>query len=198
MKTISIVLGLAFLIISGVMISLVRGGGALKPAGVIKVAEIGTDPTFISKQIAVRLYPDFDAAKVVIWWVAAGAEELAEIPRTVLLNYRSPTKPTLHDLRSENADNCVENCWYIQNLGAGLPEAILQNTKSTPTAEVFIQYFDRDEKVSEACEAEKVLTVNCMRPVSVREVRRKIKTPAPHFFMQRYLKSQFYLYIEKE
>jgi hypothetical protein len=61
-----------------------------------------------------------------------------------------------------------------------------------------IQYFDRDEKVPEACETQKILTADCMRPISVREVRRKIKSPGPHYFMQRYLKSKFYLFIERQ
>lgn len=193
----AIILGLALLTISAVMISIVRSGGALKPAGVIKPAEIGMDPLLIGKQIAIRLFPDFHSAKHVIWRIEGADEALAEIPRVVLAHYRAPIMPTLHDLRGSDLDNCVENCWYLQDLKSGLPESVEQKTKSAPTAEVFIQYFDRDEKVPEACDNEKILTLDCMRPVSVRDVRRKIKTPAPYYFMQRYLTSQFYLFIEK-
>lgn len=197
MKIIAVVLGVAFFIIAAVMISLVRSGGALKPAGLIKPAEIGMDPALIGKQIATRLYPDFRVAKYVIWRLEGGAEALAEVPRTVLAHYRIPTKPTLHDLRTDGQDNCVENCWYIQDMDSALPDSVAQKTKAAPIAEVFVQYFDRDEKVPEACETEKILPVSCMRPISVREVRRRIKTPAPHFFMQRYLESRFFLFIEK-
>lgn len=196
MKIIAIVLGVAFTIIAAVMISLVRSGGALKPAGVIKPAEIGADPDFIGKQIAVRLYPEFDAAQFVIWRIEEGMK--VDIPLSVLSHYQSPGKPTIQDLRGENQIECAENCWYVLELGAELPDSILKKTKTAATAEVFVQYFDRKEEVPEACESEKLLSLNCMRPVSVREVRRKIKTPAPHFFMQRYLQSQFYLYIERQ
>jgi len=197
MKTIAVVLGAALLIISGVMISLLRSGGALKPAGVIKPAAIGQDPSLIGRQIATRLYPDFHAAKHVLWRLEGGDERLADIARIAWAHYQSPVKPTLLDLRSGGPTDCSENCWYILDMGAALPESVELKTKAAPTAEVFIQYFDREQKVPEVCESEKILTVSCMKPISVREVRRKIKTAEPHFFMQRYLRSQFYLFIEK-
>jgi len=199
MKIIGAVLAVAFLIIAGVLISLVRSGGALKPAGVIKPAEIGSDPGLIGKQIAVRLYPDFHAAQHVIWRLQGGEEVLAEIARTALVNSRALAKPTLVDLRNDKEvqENCIEHCWYVIEIDRELPKSVSSKIKDTPIAEIFIQYFDRNEKVPEACENEKILTTTCMRPVSVREVRRKIKTPAPHFFMQRYFSSQFFLFIEK-
>lgn len=197
MKIIGTVLAVAFLIIASVLISLVRSGGALKPAGVIKPAEFGSDPSLIGKQIAVRLYPDFHAAQHVIWRLQGGEEVLAEIARTALVNSRALAKPTLVDLRSGIPENCLEHCWYILAMDRPLPDPVSTKIKDTSVAEIFVQYFDRNEKVPETCETEKILTATCMRPVSVREVRRKIKTSAPHFFMQRYLSSQFFLFIEK-
>ena len=196
MKTITLILSAAFLIIAAVMISLLRSGGALKPAGVIKPAEIGPDVASIGKQIAVRLFPDFQESQIVIWRIEGGAEELAQIARVAFVDYRSPIKHSLQDLRTPG-QACPENCWYIQDLEKPLPAELEQRTKSIPTAEVFVQYFHRDQKVPEACDAEKLLDIECMKYVSVREVRRKIKKPAPYFFMQRYQKSQFYLFIEK-
>lgn len=199
MKIIAVILGAAFLIIAGVMISLVRTGGALKPAGLIKPAEIGADPTLIGRQIAIRLYPDFRENQYVIWRLESGAEALAEVPRTVAANFQVQTKPSLLDLRGDGQDTCAtENCWYIFAMDSALPDSIVERTKVAPTAEVFVQYFDRDEIVPEACENEKIVSLKCIGPISVREVRRKIKTSAPHFFMQRYQQSQFYLFIEKQ
>lgn len=195
MKITAAILSLAFLIIAGVLFSIVKRGAALKPAGVIKVAEVGSDPTFIGKQIATRLFPDFDEAKHVIWRLEDNSQ--FEIAYAAFANLRTHAKPVLVDLRSNSHSDCAESCWYIQDLKAKLPEAILQQTTSEPTVEIFVQYFDRDEKVPEMCEAEKILDIDCIRPVSVREVRRKMKSPARQFFMQRYQKLQFYLFIER-
>ena len=142
MKIIGAVLTVAFLIIAGVLISLVRSGGALKPAGVIKPAEIGSDPTLIGRQIAVRLYPDFHAAKHVVWRLQDGDEVLAEIARTTLVNSRALSKPTLVDLRNNNQDTCTENCWYVLSTDQALPDQLSLKLKDLPIAEVFVQYFN--------------------------------------------------------
>lgn len=197
MKLITTIIITACLIVSAVMIHLVRAGGALKPTGVIKPAEIGSEPGHIGKQIAVRLFPDFDADRNIVWRIEAGAEELMEVPRAVLENYRLPVKPQVIDLRTGEAAECTSNCWYIVNFDQPLPEAVARRVGAEAMAEVFVQYFDRNEKVPETCENEKILEPKCVKPICVREVRRKIKTAKPHFFMQRYLKSQFYLFIEK-
>lgn len=196
MKTVAAIVTLAFLVIAAVMISLVRRGGALKPAGVIKPAEIGNNPALIPEQIATRLYPDFHEAKFVVWRVEAGDAQLSAIPSAVFAHLRIPPLPTLHDLRHGGEDGCAENCWYVQDLEKELPDAVIQKMKDKPTVVIHVQKFQRDQKVPEVCETEKILTVECMKPVATREVRRKIKTAAPHYFMQRYQSSQFFLYLE--
>jgi hypothetical protein len=195
MKTITIIIAVAFTIISATMISLVIRGGALKPAGVIKPAEIGSDPTKLGRQIGVRLFPDLNAHKVVLWRVED--DSLAHIVRTAQEFYHGPIKPKLYDLRAGVPANCTENCWYLLGMDTELPQTLAAQTTTDQPAEIYIQYFDRDEKVPEACDNQKILDVKCMRPISVREVHRKLKTPAPYYFMQRYQKSLFFLYLER-
>lgn len=197
MKIATVLLGTALLIVTAILVFLVTRGGALKPAGVIKPAEVGTDPDLIGKAIAIRLFPEFRAARNVIWYLERGEESFARIPRVAHLNYLAPQKPVLLDLRQDPRATCVENCWYLQWTGAPLPEDLASPTRTQPIMEIFVRSFDRDEEVPAACENEKILDVECVRPISVREVRRKLKTPSPHFFMQRYLELQFHLFIEK-
>ncbi len=197
MKTIAVIVGAALLIITGVLVHLLRSGGALKPAGVIKPAEVSADPSLIGSQIAVRLFPEFNEARYVIWRLEGGDETLADVPRAAFAHLRSPKMPTVHDLRGGDPENCEGNCWFILSLEPALPESVAQKVKTSEPVEIFVQYFNRDEKVPDACEKEKILDVSCMRSVSVREVRRKFKTPAPHYFMQRYKGHQFYLFIER-
>ncbi len=197
MKTIALVLSLAFLIIGWVLISLVRNGGALKPAGLIKPAEIGSEVVHIGRQISVRLYPDFQEARFVVWRLESGDDRFMKIVEAARVEYQAAAKPVLSDLREMGQDDgCQKNCWYISDLTTPLPESVTKDAKSGEFVEIFVQVFKRDEVVPDACETEKILTLQCVRPISVREVRRKLKTPAPHVFMQRYLKSQFYLFLE--
>ncbi|MES2801214.1 MAG: hypothetical protein V4654_01875 [Bdellovibrionota bacterium] len=197
MKIVFSLIAAALLISSGVMFFLVKKGAALRPAGVIAPAEIGTKPELIGQSIALRLFPEFQKAKNVIWYLDVAEEPYTRIPESTLSNYQTNLKPTLYDLRKVSEITCVENCWYVQAVNTALPEALLQKIKTEPSVEVYIQYFERDEEVSKLCENEKILEFKCVRPISVREVRKKIKTAAPYFFMRRYLDSQFYLFIEK-
>lgn len=197
MKTVISLLAVALLISSGVMFFLVKKGAALRPAGVIAPTEIGMKPELIGKSIALRLFPDFQTAKNVIWYMGLEEEPYAHIPESALSHYHANSKPSFFDLRKASQTNCTEKCWYITSLNTPLPEALLQKIKTEPSVKIYVQYFERGEEVPELCENEKILELKCVRLVSVREVRKKIKTPAPYFFMRRYLDSQFYLFIEK-
>lgn len=181
MKIIFAILGAAILISSGVMLFLVKKGAALRPAGVIAPTEISTKSDLIGKAVGLRLFPDFQTAKNVIWYMDIEDEPYASIPEITLLNYQANVKPS----------------WYVQSAKTPLSDELVQKLKAEPTVEIFVQYFERDEAVPEVCETEKTLELKCVRPVSVREVRKKLKTPAPYFFMRRYLDSQFYLFVEK-
>lgn len=197
MKIVFAILGAAILISSGVMVFLVKKGAALRPAGVIAPSEIGTKADLIGQAVGLRLFPDFQTAKNVVWYLDVTEEPFVNIPESTLANYQTNFKPELFDLRKNPQTSCIENCWYVQAANVALPEALQQKIKAESSLEIFVQYFDRDEKVPEVCESEKTLELKCVRPVSVREVRKKLKTSAPYFFMRRYLDSQFYLFIEK-
>lgn len=197
MKIVFAIIGAAILMSSGVMFFLLKKGAALRPAGVIAPAEIGTKTNLIGQSVGLRLFPDFQTAKNVVWYMDIDEEPYARIPESTLLNYQTNFKPVLNDLRSEKKTSCQQNCWYVQSAKTSLPDELIHKIKTEPSVEIFVQYFERDEEVPEVCETEKTLELKCVRPVSIREVRKKIKTPAPHFFMRRYLDSQFYLFIEK-
>ncbi len=197
MKKVFILLGAALLVITGILISLLKNRAALRPAKVIRPAEISSDPTLIGRSVANRLFPDFHAAQNVIWYIDTTEDQLTNLAQVALTHYQNPLKPTLHDLRQDMDSACPENCWYVHQSGVPLPDPISQKMRTEPSVEVFVQYFDRHAQVPETCDNQKLLEPSCINPVSVREVRRKIKTPARHFFMQRYLDSRFYLFIEK-
>ncbi|AZZ37032.1 hypothetical protein CIK05_09585 [Bdellovibrio sp. qaytius] len=197
MKIVVSILAAAILISSGVMFYLVKNGAALRPAGVIAASEIGSKPELIGQSIANRLFPEFQTSKNVIWYLDNNDEALNHIPLSTLNNLQSNNKPEFYDLHQSPQTNCTEHCWYVQTVNTPLPEAIAQKIKTEPSVEIFVEYFDRDEAVSDICENEKILELKCIRPVSVREIRKKLKSSAPYFFMQRYMESQFYLFIEK-
>lgn len=196
MKIISILLGIAFLFITAVMFFLLKNGGALRAVGVIKPTEYGTDFDYIGKSVAIRMFPEFHASQNVIWYLDHQDEDFVKVLKATYQHYQNPQKPPLQDLRTIE-EVCADKCWYVQQWGRELPQALINKMKTEPSIEIFIQDFKRDEPVPSECENQKILQYECVRPISVREVHKKMKDPVPYFFMRRYQESQFYLYIEK-
>lgn len=196
MKITYVLLGAAFLLMTGIMLSLLKSGGALRPVGVIKPTEYSTDIDYIGKSVALRMFPEFHASDNVIWYLDHQDESFVQILQSAYAHHQSSNKQPLRDLR-QSLELCQGKCWYVQQLGNSLPENLIQEMKNKKNIEIFIQDFNRNETVPAECENQKIMEYKCIKPVSIREVRRKIKSSAPHFFMRRYQDSQFYLYIEK-
>ena len=197
MKIPLFILGAMLLVITVILLFLVKSGGALKPAGVIKPTVIGPDLNLIGERVALRLYPEFHEAKNAIWYLKNEDSALAGIPQITFINYQNRAKVSFQDLRSKQENSCSGNCWYIQRAGDPLPEFLVEKMKTESSIELYVEYFNRNEEVSSLCESEKILETKCVRPIAVREIRRKLKSPEPHFFMQRYERSQFFLFVEK-
>lgn len=196
MKITYALIGAAFLIMTGILISLLKNGGALRPVGVIKPTEFGSDFDYIGKSVALRMFPEFHASHDVIWYLDHQDESFTRVLQAAYQHYQNPQKPAFRDLR-QSSELCADKCWYVQQLGNPLPEALVQKMKMEKSIQVFIQDFNRNETVPAECESQKIMEYKCIRPVSIREVHRKLKNPVPYFFMRRYQESQFYLYIEK-
>ncbi len=197
MKTVSILLGAALIIITGILLTLLKSGGALKPAGVIGATEMGSDQNRIPKALALRLFPEFHRSKNVIWYFDSNNGFHSGIPVNTYQEFQSPEKPVLVDLRENNPKVCDEGCWYFQDISTPLSESIQEKIQAEPSIEIFIDTFRRDAPVPQHCETEKILDNECVKHISVREIHRKLKSEELHFFMRRYLDSRFFLFIEE-
>lgn len=197
MKTVFLILSLAILMSSGVMFFLVKKGAALRPAGVIAPAEIAAKPELVAESIALRLFPEFQKVKNVIWHFDIQDKPFSEIAEMTLQKYQTIPKPELIDLRKNPEAKCETNCWYIQSLNQPINSYVVDKIENAPSLEIYVQSFERDEEVTVFCENEKILEFKCIRPISIRQVKKKFKKSRPYFFMRRYMDSQFYLFIEK-
>jgi hypothetical protein len=189
----------ALVMISGISVYLVQRGTALRPAGVIKPSEIQPDIDVIGRSLALRLFPEFHSSQNVVWRIEKDQPELMRIVQIAHLNYQTPQKPRLIDNRNSDQPDfsCDGSCWFVFWADSAALSDSVAKFKQEPSIEIFIHYFNRDEAVPSYCEDQKIMEISCIRPVSVREVRRKMKTDKPHFFMRRYLDNEFFLYLEK-
>jgi hypothetical protein len=191
MKWASGILIFALIFITSVTIYLVRQGAALRSAGVIKPSEIGSDFDVIGRSLALRMFPEFQSSPKVIWYFHPDQESLLRIARVAHLNLQLDPKPELIDARFlAKAPECSGPCWIISN-------AAIPDIEKSSVLEIWTEFFDRDEPVPPKCHQQKIMEPDCVRPISIREVHRKLKSENPHFFMRRYLEREFFLYIEK-
>lgn len=205
MKWVYGLLSLSLILITGITFYLINKGVSLRTAGVIKPSVIEPEVGIIGSALALRLFPDFSASDDVFWIYPdqITESEKLEIDRIIEVaskNLKDPRKISDLDLLSSESvisnqilSECPKPCWIKVSFKK------LSELKPTLTAAMFIyaNYFNRDMVPSADCDSSKILIAECLIPVSVREVRKKIKTADRYFFMRRYLDFDFYLLIEK-
>ncbi|MNT70179.1 hypothetical protein D3C72_2085370 [compost metagenome] len=53
--------------------------------------------------------------------------------------------------------------------------------------------------MTQECDAQQRLHLDCLVPVSIREVQKKIKDPSKlHFFLRKYNERDYFLFVQKE
>jgi hypothetical protein len=198
---------LCSLIIAAVIFNLVTNGVALRSAGVIKPTLIGSDDRHIAKSLALRLFPDFQTYKNVVWVPEPGLEnrvdELLSLTRMKLKEEQTNLFPEFikaSDVESKEPVPSSETYFWWQFPANWEPK--LKSFKQILGYEnfvvIFISTFERNHNVPTKCEDIKILTHECLRDAAVREVRKKLKSSEPYFFMRRYQANEFYLFIEKQ
>jgi hypothetical protein len=210
MNKVYISLGLAFSIIAACMIYLVIEGVSLRTEPIIKPSPIDDEYKNITFGVVHRMFPDLQGAEYVIWGLMPYTSEEAKIlellqaehfvqlglrPNIILIN----AKTTDDDIK-----NCAQPCWIVvdKNQASGLGEnpilARIRGLRGEKYFSVTLQEFELDMKVPETCDTEKRLDFDCILPVSVREVRRRMKVDGPrYFFMRRYNEKDNFLFMQK-
>lgn len=199
--------GICTLVIGAVIFNLVTNGVALRSAGVIKPTLIGLDDRLIAKSLALRLFPDFQTYKNVVWVPEAGLEnrvdEIASLTRLKLKEEQTKLFPeivsvTETDLTKPSPATDTYYWWLFPANWEPKLNLFKQSLTDEEFIVIFISAFDRNHAVPTQCENIKLLTHECLRDAAVREVHKKLKSPEPYFFMRRYQTNEFYLFIEKQ
>ncbi|QDK43921.1 hypothetical protein DOM22_01455 [Bdellovibrio sp. ZAP7] len=211
MKKIFTILGLVFIIITFCMIYLVRKGVSLRSEPLIRPTVISADQRNIASHTVLRIFPDLQQNHYVIWGV------LPETPDTQLLmthfmeEYYKKLQIPVHIIQNgleastEEIQNCPKPCWikmpHDQANELSANKFISSKIEPTQKAHITITTmpFNGDEVVPEYCDQQQRLTLDCVTPVSVREIHRKMKDPKQlYFFLRKYNDRDFFLFVQKE
>lgn len=211
MKKISIILGIAFVIIIFCMLYLVRTGVSLRTEPLIKPTEISHDHRNIAEHLMLRLFPELQGNHYILWGVLPETQESQRVLSFALEEYQKMFKVPVHVIRDgvnatdEELRACQKPCWVLfptEQANELTPNELIEkkfHALNLPYITLTWVSFDNTEKVTDECEAQQRLHLDCLIPVSIREVQKKIKDPRKlHFFLRKYNDRDYFLFVQKE
>ncbi|KYG63852.1 hypothetical protein AZI86_13620 [Bdellovibrio bacteriovorus] len=209
MKTIISLLSLGFVIIIVCLVYLLRSGVSIRTAPIIKPSIVSPDFTNVPQGLFLRLFPDIQQSHYILWSVSQNSAEVQqtlsimkeraekELRQPVQFIYNGP-KATLEEVKA-----CARPCWILfpEDQANELKSNDWINTRLKPLDRPYFTIswiaFHRDITVPEPCIKEKRLDLECLKVVSIQEVRRKMKEEsARYFFMRKYMDSDYFLFLE--
>ncbi|HEX7672826.1 MAG TPA: hypothetical protein VF412_01575 [Bdellovibrio sp.] len=207
MKVITTILVVAFLIITGAMISLIKRGVSLRPSTLITPSEVSANLQNISHGVAYRLFPDFQSYDLFVVGVPADNAELQQIAKDIKAQAEALLKQPIHEAAGKaDLQNCAKPCWVTvtpdeaQELTPGNPyieQTVLPLNRNYLTL-TLTEFTDYDHGIISQCENEKRLDFPCLKALSIQEAQRKMKDPKKrYFFLRQYRDHEHFLFIQK-
>lgn len=207
MKIISWILGLGFLIITACILYVIKSGVSIRTAPMIKPAAVSADFTNVPQSLFLRLFPDLQQSHYILWGVSQNSSEVQKTLSILKDRYELEFKKPVHFIYDglaatlSDVEKCPHPCWILfpeeqaheLNANSWQQKNLhpLQRTYFTLT---WISY-ERNLQVQEHCVAEQRLDLECLKQVSVNEVRRKMPEPRS-FFMRKYMDRDYFLLVE--
>lgn len=207
------ILGFAFLIITVCMIYLVRSGVSLRTEPLIKPSPIDAKFENIVYGITHRLFSSFQSSDyMIVGWDVRAPEQVqlfSHLEREFEKKYGQKVTSIafsgLSEINWGDVTNCPAPCWiYLPTPVASdianpsFARALPEDTRLAYFTLTVLPFW-RETKPDSDCIAQKRLTLDCVTPVSVREVYRKLKeTDIRYFFMRRYNQRDHFLFLEQK
>lgn len=210
MKRLFLILGAAFLIISGCLLYMVVKGIGLRAAPLIRPSEISADRANIARALVHRLFPEFQGAQDVVWGLLPETELSRDVINGALHEYEQVFgKKVSVLLDAASADEatlraCAPPCWLFldRHEANELTEHDFLKTRLAPRGLPYInitlvEFPSATVEIPPGCEEEKRLSLRCLVPLVIHESARKMTNPdAKYFFLRQYNERDFFLFLQ--
>lgn len=211
MKTFFVLLGISCVVASAVLIMLTRDGIAIRSAPIIAPSPQGEEYKNVAKSIVNRLFPDFQMSNYVVIGSPADLQMGPKIINELKIRFEEQFKKNVTllsddgNLTPESIAKCQQPCWILTSeihsnelsVQNKLPQ-ILDKMENTNHFHITFIPFSSVPTPSDACIAEKRLSLQCLIPLSIHEVSKKFKDPAiSYFFMRKYQDRDYFLFLQK-
>lgn len=210
MKAFFIVFGIFCAIATFVMIKVTRDGVSIRSAPIISPSPQGEAGKNISVAVVTRLFPDFQNASYVVVGSPADMTSAEQIINDLKVAYEGQFKKSITLLKDDGQLNlekiaqCAIPCWILTSETQAhelsnenpVPQ-ILNKLEGIQHFSLTLIPFSNVPETSEECVAEKRLSLHCIIPLSIHQVRKKFKDPAiAYFFMRKYQDRDYFLFIQ--
>ncbi|AGH94566.1 hypothetical protein [Pseudobdellovibrio exovorus] len=214
MKKVGWLIGLGLIIITVCMGYLIKQGISLRSAPLIQPSVMDADRANVATSVIQRMHQNFEDVDYAIFGVAEKAED-QQLIRMMAEEYEKVFKAPVQFLvqnDSVTADvvaACTRPCWILTGFEkahtlAGVNTWMQDNliSQQKPFLSLTIVDFQvgepGDDVVSDECHQQKRLSFDCLVPVSVREIKRRMKKPdQKYFFLRQYNGEDFFLFLQK-
>lgn len=180
--------------------SLLNTGISLRVATLIKPSEIASTKQ-VAQALAIRLFPELQSKK----WLIYSFDQESPRARELLVDLLSEVKKTPageYQVRVAGED-CTQHCLFLDETPQSneiVKKTFLAKLESEQS-EVFrlkVSEFVLQEEFIQECESMQRLDEKCIRSISIRDARRKMKKPEQkYFFLKKYNHNQYYLFLQK-
>lgn len=211
MKKIAAVIVVCTLIISACIVYLVRFGIGLRPAPLIQPSVMTDDQSNVASAVMLRLFKELQDNDYIVLGVLPETEESKKIINQAAKEYEKIFHKTVHFINdAENAGiesllSCKKPCWLLisEKKANHLDANSLIDKQPYSFIKTFFTLtfvsFHKNIEVPKECDDQKRLSLDCLIPVSIRGVRRKMRdSQKRYFFLQKYDEKDYFLFIEKK
>lgn len=209
MKTITTILTFGFLIITACIIYIIKSGVSIRTAPIIKPSIISQNFENVPQGLFLRLFPDIQQAHYIIWGVSQNSNEVQKTLAIMKERYEHELKTPVQfiynsiNLSKEDIEKCKKPCWiYLPEDAANELKPniwIQQNIRSLGREYFTLTWipFNRNPEIPDYCLKEKRLDLECLKVISIKEVKQKMpENQKRYFFVRKYMDRDYFLFIE--
>lgn len=211
MKKINVLIICSLLVVTACMLYLVKQGISLRSAPLIQPSVMDADKKNVAVSVIQRMHQNFEDVDYVVLGVKEDSPEDQQLVRMMAEEYEKVFKAPVRflvqneSISEEVMQACTRPCWilstpekthFLDGSNAWADQHLIPLQK--PYLSLSIMSFTGDEQVSDECHQQKRLSFDCLVPVSVREIKRRMKKPdQKYFFLRQYNGEDFFLFLQK-
>lgn len=200
----------ASLVITICLFIILKNGASIRAAPLIRPTALGPNIEKLSEHLSLRLFPDLQSSHYWIWGVDPSNSEATQTIELMISNYQKQFNQTVNRLKltdnmtPEDIFRCEKPCWIFTTPEKS-NELRENNFIRTQIASTQREYrtitwmdFERIQSVPQHCVDEKLLSLECMKIVSVHDAEKKMKdTNQRYFFLKKYLDHDLFIFVQK-